>query len=148
MRIRIHGNVSANQKPAKNTRLSIPCVLNRPVASGTCVPSRCPGNVFTELFPRELAFYPVRSEQTCCPGNVCTEPLPRERVYRVVATGTWLAGPPYITLLFSFGRFWGWCLATTISGCCILLVAGWMLARGVRKPARARPRISASILIT
>jgi hypothetical protein len=45
MRIRIHGNVSANQKPAKNTRLSIPSVLNRPVAPGTCLPISFPRNV-------------------------------------------------------------------------------------------------------
>jgi hypothetical protein len=48
----IHGKVAANQKPVKDTRLSIPSVLNRPVASGTCLSSRFDGNVVTESLPR------------------------------------------------------------------------------------------------
>jgi hypothetical protein len=49
-------------------------------------------------------------------------------------------------VLFSFGGWEdaGW--ATTISRCCFHLLAVWMLARGVQKPARAMPGISASYI--
>jgi hypothetical protein len=109
MRIRIHGNDSANQKPAKNIRLSIPSVLNRcfdrVVAPGTCWPSRCQGTVLTEPLPRERVHRAI-SQGTFLPSrctvNVFTEPLQRESVY-------WASFFLAVTLMvcFPLGPFWG-----------------------------------------
>jgi hypothetical protein len=73
--------------------------------TGTCLPSRCHGNLLADptgtCLPSRYHGNLADPTGTCLPiprepvsrshGNLFTEPIPRECVYRVVSSGTWLA---------------------------------------------------------